>query len=151
MFERFFAFVSRHAPSSDGDSVDADDPRIAAAALMLRIADADGERIAGEMAGLRAGLVKTFGMSAEEARRLIAAGEVAGNQAVDLLNLTEVLQRGLDEAGRRAFVACLIEMTRADGASSELEDVLVWRVGTLLGLDDAAIAALREARSAPSA
>ena len=113
----------------------ADDPRVAAAALMIHVMDADGTRREEEVERLKAALGRHFGASGEELETLFRAGEDADREAVDLYAFTSVLKRDLDEATRISFVGLLWDVVYADGEVHELEDNLIWRVAELIGVD----------------
>lgn len=111
-----------------------DDYRIAAAALLVHLAHADGELDKAERRSLQRIAEESFGLDAEAAHTLIVSAEKAERQAVDLYQFTSVLKRSLDETGRRTIVELLWQMAYADGQTHEFEDNLVWRVSELLGV-----------------
>ncbi|RIX99242.1 hypothetical protein D3218_15885 [Aureimonas flava] len=113
---------------------DADDVRVAAAALLFHVAEADGTASAREIETLRAVLAQEYGLDGEAARRIEAAGEAADAEAVDLYRFTSVLMRHLDEAQRVRFVELLWRVVFADGSVHELEDNVVWRIAELLAV-----------------
>lgn len=136
MFERLLAFL-RQLPG--GHATDTglaqDDPRIAAAALMVHVIDADGVRSETERQKLRQLLSQAFGVSGGELDRLVAAGERAESEAVDVYSFTSVLNRHLDQEARIRFIALLWEAVYADGELHELEDHILWRVAELLHIE----------------
>jgi uncharacterized tellurite resistance protein B-like protein len=135
MFDVFRDFM--RSIGIDGDTPDdrgADDPRIAAAALLFHVIDADGVVTPEERERLHAVLSEEFGLGAGETRRIAEAGEAADSDAVDLFRFTSVLKNELDEERRVRFVELLWEVTYADGSVHELEDNVIWRVSDLLGV-----------------
>ncbi len=135
MFERLFAYLKDLPGASTRDPAsDRDDPRVAAAALLIRVMDADGERRPAEHAELRYALATLFDLDEPAVMQLVTAGEDAERHAVDVQGFTSVLNRHLDEAGRRAFVEDLFELVFADRDANELEDSIVWRIGQLMGV-----------------
>lgn len=112
----------------------ADDPRIAAAALLFHVSEADGLVTDAEIARLKASLAAEFGLDARETERVFDAGREADQDAVDLYRFTNVLMAHLDEARRVRFVDLLWEITYADGEVHELEDNTIWRIAELLGV-----------------
>jgi uncharacterized tellurite resistance protein B-like protein len=135
MFERFLTFLEGlgGAPKPD-DRLDANDPRVAAAALLYAVMDADGRRLEAERAALSRELADYFGESETALRDVLTAGEDAEGDAVDLYQFTTVLMRVLDAERRLAFVEMVWEVVYADGELHELEDNLVWRMCELLGV-----------------
>ena len=113
---------------------DADDARVAAAALLFHVAEADGTASELEIETLRRVLAAEYGLDDETARRIEAAGEAADAEAVDLYRFTSVLMRHLDETERVRFVELLWRVVFVDGTVHELEDNVVWRIAELLGV-----------------
>lgn len=134
MFERFLAFLGRLPGGTRPADASADDPRVAAAALLFSVIDADGVRGSAELDELRDGLAKAFQITGSRLDALIAAGDEAERRSVDFHAFTRVLLRHLDEDGRKAFVESLWEIVYADGDRSELEDNVVWRIAELIGI-----------------
>ncbi len=135
MFERFLAFLEGlgGAPAPE-DGLNASDPRVAAAAILYAVMDADGSRLESERAALSRELSDYFGESEAALRNVLAAGEDAEGGAVDLYQFTSVLMRVLDAERRLAFVEAVWEVVYSDGELHELEDNLVWRMCELLGV-----------------
>ena len=111
-----------------------DDYRIAAAALLVHMAMADGHVAPQEQRRLRRIVEQRFELEPAAARRLIRRAEESEREAVDLFQFTSVLKRTLDEPGRVAVVELLWYMSYADGAADELEENIVWRIAELLGV-----------------
>jgi uncharacterized tellurite resistance protein B-like protein len=135
MFDRFLAFLEGlgGAPKPE-DVLDANDPRVAAAALLYAVMDADGTRLESERSALSRELSDYFGESEGALRNVLAAGEDAEGDAVDLYQFTTVLMRVLDGKRRLEFVEAVWEVVYADDELHELEDNLVWRMCELLGV-----------------
>ncbi|MCB1426360.1 MAG: TerB family tellurite resistance protein [Zhengella sp.] len=134
MLERLFSLFSDSATSNRGD--DGDDPKVAAAALLFHVMDADGERSEEERVRLTQSLSETYGLSDAELDRVLEAGEAADREAVDLYAFTSVIKRELDEQGRLDFIRLMWEVAFADGVMHELEDNTVWRVAELIGISN---------------
>jgi uncharacterized tellurite resistance protein B-like protein len=110
------------------------DYRLAAAALLIHVANADGHVDDSERLRLQAIVEDRFALDPASARRLIAAAEESEREAVDLYHFTATLKRTLDEAGRHQVVELMWDMAYADGEAHELEENIVWRVAELLGV-----------------
>lgn len=135
MFDRVISFL-RDLPGSTGDeAARSDDPRIAAAALMYHVMDADGVRQDAEWERIKGLLVELYGVSGEELEQLINDGLAAEGEAIDLYAFTSVLKRSLDEADRVRLIRVLWDVVYADGEVHELEDNTLWRVAELIGVD----------------
>jgi uncharacterized tellurite resistance protein B-like protein len=115
-------------------SFDEADYRLAAAALLIHVANADGHVDDSERGRLQAIVEERFALDPATARRLIAAAEESEREAVDLFHFTATLKRALDESGRRQVIELMWDMAYADGQAHELEENIVWRVAELLGV-----------------
>src|SRR5262245_4273373 len=150
MLERLLFFL-KDLPGGRGKAASeaSDDARIAAAALMVHVMDADGVRRREEGESLRRALAATYGISGAALDALLTAGEKAEQEAVDLYAFTSVLKRHLDEKARVEFIGIMWDVVFADGELHELEDNIVWRVAELIGVDRRdRIAARQRARQA---
>lgn len=136
MFERVLSFL-RDIPDGSGDVAGAntDDPRIAAAALMYHVMDADGVRQDSEWERIKELLSELYGLSGAELDALVQQGLSAEGEAIDLYAFTSVLKRDLDETARVRFIRVLWDVVYADGQVHELEDNTLWRVAELIGVD----------------
>jgi uncharacterized tellurite resistance protein B-like protein len=136
MFERFLAFL-RELTGEDAAApgLGLDNPAVAAAALLFFVMDADGERAEAERKILEEEIAATYDVHGETLARVIAAGEKAEQESVDLYAFTSVLNQHLDHEGRVEFVGMMWEIVYADGVRTELEDNIVWRVAELLHVE----------------
>jgi uncharacterized tellurite resistance protein B-like protein len=135
MFERFFAFLENlGGAAKPAMALSSDDPRVAAAALLFCVMDADGTRLDVEKAALSRELADYFGDEGQALQEVLTAGEDAENGSVDLYQFTSVLLRELDAPRRLDFVESVWEVVFADNELHELEDNLVWRMCELLGV-----------------
>lgn len=134
MLERLKSFFGSLGDHPREITLDADDPRVAAAALMFHVIDADGMRDEVERQRLADVLASTYALSGDELERVMEAGEEADREAIDLFAFTSVLNRQLDESAKVEFVAILWQLVYADGEMHELEDNVVWRVAELIGV-----------------
>jgi uncharacterized tellurite resistance protein B-like protein len=127
-------FIGRIAAEDRKPNFDADDNRLALAALLVHCAEIDGAVSPGEREKLGALLAGRFGIAGDELDELLAEAEHAEREAVDLYGFTSVLKRQMSEDERVRVVESLWEIVFADGASHEFEENLVWRVAELLGV-----------------
>ena len=145
MFDRLIAFL-RDLPGAEaaGKGMPADDPRIAAAALMFHVMDADGVRQPEERERLEQLLREAYPMGDEALNELLNRGEEADREAIDLYAFTSVLKRNLDTAGRIGFIRLMWEIVYADGERHELEENVVWRIAELIGVETRERVAMRQ-------
>lgn len=150
MIDRLVTFLRALPRGTRGGMTDSkDDPRVAAAALMIHVMDADGERKAGEKERLLKALSEGYDVEGAELQKVFAAGEKADREAIDLYAFTSVLKRHLDEGERAYFIELMWDVVYADGELHELEENVVWRVAELVGVDGRErIAARNRARAA---
>lgn len=135
MLQRVLSFL-RDLPNNAAETrFGSDDPRVAAAALMYHVINADGIRHDVEWERLKELLSQAYGTTGDELKGLLDAGELAHNEAIDLYAFTSVLQRHLDEAARVEFIRLLWDLCYADGELHELEDNTLWRVAELIGVE----------------
>lgn len=134
MFEAFRDFLKSLGGDGPSGGGGFDDPRVAAAALLFHVGEADGAVTEAELATLRASLAVEFGLDERETSEVLDRGREADQDAVDLYRFTTVLRAGLDEAQRIRLVELLWDMTYADGVVHELEDNTIWRIADLLGV-----------------
>ena len=144
MFDAIKSFVADFA---DGDRQAGDfgdhDLRLATAALLVHAGTVDGEMSDAERDRLCDLLKQRFELDDAAANELIAQATAADEKAVDLYHFTRLLNDSLDEAGRLRMIEMLWTIAYADGALSEFEDNLIWRVADLLGVSSTERIALR--------
>jgi len=110
------------------------DYRLAAAALLIHVTMIDGEMSEAERSTLHRVLQQRFNLSDSDTAELIDEATDADRDAVDLYHFTRLINRSLDEDGRRRIVEMMWEITFADGSANEFEDNIVWRAADLLGI-----------------
>jgi uncharacterized tellurite resistance protein B-like protein len=143
VFEAFKSFVAdlagdRHLKFAP------DDYRVAAAALLVHAASIENGFSDSERDRLRGLLKRRFDLDDAAADMLVAQATAAEHDAVDLYHFTRLLNRKLDEEGRRRIVEMLWEISYVDGHVSDFEQNLIWRVADLLGISSRERIALRQ-------
>lgn len=118
----------------EAQTFDETDERLAAAALLFHAVAIDGVVDAAERNTLRSILKTRFRLDDHEVESLIEQARLRDLESVDLHGFTSVLNRALDDDGKRRIVEMLWEIVYADGEVHEFEDNLVWRVAELLGV-----------------
>jgi uncharacterized tellurite resistance protein B-like protein len=135
MFDAFRKFLSDCTTGDKHPSRFADDDyRLAATALLVHAAGIDGEVSQVERDKLHAVIKRHFELDEAAANDLVIEATQAELQAVDLYHFTSLINRSLDEAGRRRIVEMMWEIAYADGRVTEFEDNLLWRAADLLGV-----------------
>ena len=135
MFESFRKFL---ADVSQGGKHPAhfepNDYRLAAAALLVHAAEIDGNSSDLERTTLHQVIKRHFDLDETQTDTLLAEATQAEHEAVDLYHFTRLLNRALDEDGRRRMVEMMWEIVYADGRVTEFESNLIWRAADLLGI-----------------
>jgi uncharacterized tellurite resistance protein B-like protein len=135
MFESFRKFLSE---VSEGGKhpvhFEHNDYRLAAAALLVHAAAIDGNISDLERAKLHAVIERQFGLDEATTDELVAEATEAEHDAIDLYHFTSLINRSLDEDGRKRIVEMMWEIVYADGRVTEFESNLLWRAADLLGV-----------------
>jgi uncharacterized tellurite resistance protein B-like protein len=135
MFAGFRKFLSE---VSEGDKHPAhfahNDYRLAAAALLVHAAAIDGDVSDAEREKLHTVIKRQFALDEATTDELVAEATEAEHEAIDLYRFTSLINRSLDEEGRRRVVEMMWEIAYADGDVDEFERNLIWRAADLLGV-----------------
>jgi uncharacterized tellurite resistance protein B-like protein len=135
MFESFRKFLPGVSEGSKHPThFEHDDYRLAAAALLVHTATIDGNMSDLERDRLHAVVKRQFGLDEAMTDELVAEATEAEHEAVDLYHFTSLINRSLEEDGRRRMVEMMWEIIYADGRVTEFESNLMWRAADLLGV-----------------
>jgi uncharacterized tellurite resistance protein B-like protein len=119
------------------------DLRLATAALLVHAASIDGKVSDAERVKLGRLLRQRFELDEAAAHELIEQATAAHEKAIDLYRFTRLLNGSLTENERLRMIEMMWTVTYADGAASEFEQNLIWRVADLLGVSSTERIALR--------
>lgn len=124
------------------------DARLALAALLVRVARADGTYDPSEMARIDKVLAERHGLSPFQAAGLRTEAEAFEAEAPDTVRFTRALKAATDLEERIALMQALWSVALADGARDAEEDQVLRMIADLLGLRDvdSALARQRAAR-----
>jgi uncharacterized tellurite resistance protein B-like protein len=135
MFESFRRFLSE---VSEGGKhpvhFEHNDYRLAAAALLVHAAAIDGNISDVERTKLHLVIKRQFDLDEATTDELVAEATEAEHDAIDLYHFTSLINRSLDEDGRKRIVEMMWEIVYADGRVTEFESNLLWRAADLLGV-----------------
>ena len=135
MFESFRKFLADVSQGGKHPAqFEANDYRLAAAALLVHAAEIDGNISDVERTALHQVIKRHFDLDETQTNTLLAEATQAEHEAVDLYHFTRLLNRALDEDGRRRMVEMMWEIVYADGRVTEFESNLIWRAADLLGI-----------------
>jgi uncharacterized tellurite resistance protein B-like protein len=144
MFDTLKNFLAEFSGTPAKREFAEDDYRLAAAALLIHLAEADGAIGLAEKRGLKEIIARNFGLGEKDTAQLIASAEQSDHEAVDFYHFTSVLKHALDEDGRLKVIEMMWEIAYADGHVDELEDNIVWRIAELLGVSGRDRVSLRQ-------
>jgi uncharacterized tellurite resistance protein B-like protein len=129
----------RPAPSNEARQnapSDAPNPvHVAACALLLDIAYADGEFAPAERAHLESVLARQFGLDAAAGQRVIELAETERKLAIDYYQFTSVLQREYDLGQKMVLAEIMWGLVLADGTIADREQYLTRKIANLLDLE----------------
>lgn len=112
------------------------DARTALAALLVRIARADGDYSGQEVTRIDRILTTRYGLSPFEASRLRREAEDLEAEAPDTVRFTRALKDAVDYEDRTHLIEALWEIVLADGERDPEENALLRTIAPLLGVTD---------------
>ena len=118
---------------------------LAACALLLEVAWADGEFSASERAHLEDVIARHFDLSPEEGTRLLAVADEARRDSVDHYRFTSVLRKGYDTGQKMVIAEVIWGLALADGEIAEHEHYLTRKIANLLDLEPGYLSAAKNA------
>lgn len=111
--------------------------RLALAALMVRLARADGDYAAIEKTRIEAALARRYGLDAAGARALRAEAEALEAGAPDTVRFTKAVKEAVPHEERIGVIEALWAVVLADGKRDAEEDGMMRMLAHLLGVSDA--------------
>lgn len=138
MFARLKRLLTEQSSpaSGSGRQHSFEERQLAAAALMVEAARLDDDFDADERSRIEGLLKDQFGLSADEAGDLLAAGEKASNDSVEWQGFTRMIKDGFEPEERIALIEMLWEVAYADGKLHDYEASLIRRITGLLYVAD---------------
>src|SRR5687768_8103495 len=137
------------APAASPDASPESDPlAVAACALLLEIAWADGEFSAAERAHLEGVLARHFNLTAEEGSHLLAVADEARRNSIDHHRFTSVLRKNYDLGQKMVMAEIIWGLALADGEIAEHEHYLTRKISNLLDLQPGYLSAAKNAAAA---
>ena len=128
------------APHADVDPL-----HLAACALLLEVAYADGEFTGTERSHLESAIGRHFGLSAEDGQRLLAIAEEERQRSIDHFKFTSVLQANYSLGQKMVLAEVMWGLVISDGKIAEREDALTRKISRLLELQPGYLATAKEA------
>lgn len=140
MLARFLQRLIAPAPASPHQA----QASLAFAALLVRVARADGVYSDEERAGIEAILARRHALSAAEAADLRQEGEALEASAADSVRFTRILKDAVPLDVRVGIVEALWEIALADGSRGNDEALTLRLMSSLLGITDLESALARQ-------
>ena len=120
------------------------DARLALAALLVRLARADGHYAGPEVARIDAVLRARFGLGPFDAASLRGQAETLEEEAPDTVRFTRAIKEHVPYEELLGVIEALWEVALADGKRDMDEDSLMRLVAPMLGVEDADSALARQ-------
>jgi uncharacterized tellurite resistance protein B-like protein len=113
-----------------------DELQIALTALLVEAAYSDDHFDPAERSIIARLLERRFGLSAGNARALLAAGEAVASESAELFRFTRIVNERLSPGQRIELIEMLWEVAYADRVLDQYEDSLLRRIGGLIYVPD---------------
>jgi uncharacterized tellurite resistance protein B-like protein len=121
-------------PSDSAAARHADPLHLAACALLLEVAYADGEFTGDERSHLEDVLERHFSLPPNAGKTLIELADAERRRSIDHFRFTSVLLRGYDEGQKMVLAEAMWGLVLADGRIAEHEHYLTRKIANLLEL-----------------
>ncbi len=121
---------------------------LAACALLLDVAYADGEFSAAELAHLEDVLQRHFSLPPEGGRKLLRLAEKERRNAVDHYRFTAQLRQNYDTGQKMVLAEIMWSLVLTDGEIAEREHYLTRKISNLLDLKPGHLSAAKAAAAA---
>ena len=140
MFGEFLKKLIQPQP----DRLTGSDANLALAALLVRVARADGYYDPSESAKITAVLRKRYGLNDAEALELRTQAEVLEGEAPDTVRFTRAIKDAVPFEDRTGVIESMWSVVLVDGTRDHSEDTVLRLVSNLLGLTDMESAMARQ-------
>ena len=154
MLEAIRRFVSERLTGASSEPAGAGAPggpspvQLAACALLLELAHADGEFTAEEQQHIERTLVRHFGLDEVTVAELLRLAEAERTQSLDHFQFTRLIAAEYDLGQKMVLAEVMWGVILADGRLSDHEGHLVRKLASLMQLEPAYLAEARRAASA---
>ena len=156
MLDAIRNFVSQHITRAAPATPDTSQPgaatptvQLAACALLLELAHADGEFSASERAHIEGALDRHFGLDDTTARELVELAEAERTQSVDHFQFTRLIVDQYDLGQRMVLAEVMWGVILADQEIAQHEAYLIRKLAKLLDLEPAYLSQARQAAEGP--
>ena len=149
MLEAIRRFVSERVVGAPNVPVAAGPSRVqlAACALLLELAHADGEFTAEERQHIESTLIRHFGLDEATGAELMRLADAERAQSLDHFQFTRLIAAEFDLGQKMVLAEVMWGVILADGRLSDHETHLVRKLASLMNLEPAYLAQARRAAS----
>lgn len=133
LVKKFFGKSTKGAPESQ-EGEESHDIRVATCALLLEMANIDGEFSGAEQENILDTLKKTYQLSEEHAEALIEASNEELKGRIDFWQFTHLINQNYSMEEKIRIIEMVWEIAYADGRLDKHEDYLVHKLAKLLHL-----------------
>lgn len=145
MLDTIRSLFGRSGNAPEAARPDVNPLHLAACALLLEIAYADGEFSQPERKHLEDVLARHFGLPGDGGRRLMTLAEEERQRSVDHFRFTSMLQKEYDVGQKMVLAEVMWGLVLADGAIAEHEHYLTRKISNLLDLPPAYLSTAKAA------
>jgi uncharacterized tellurite resistance protein B-like protein len=117
---------------------------LAACALLLEVAYADGEFTEAEHQHLAHAMERHFGLSPQDGEKLLDIAEEERRRSIDHFQFTSVLQRDFSLGQKMVLAEVMWGLVLSDGRIAEREDALTRKISRLLELEPGYLSVAKE-------
>ena len=137
MIDSIRAWISRSGPNSRNTSDPAQSElQLALTALLIEAAYSDDHFDGPERAVIARLIERRFNLLPSDVRTLLATGEAAATESVELFHFTRIINERLSYEERVELIELMWDVAFADRVLDEYEDSLLRRVGGLIYVPD---------------
>ncbi len=136
MLDKIYQFLAKPVETAGEESLDHQSERvqIAVCALLLEMAEIDGQFSEKEKKKILDILQNHYGLQKDYARQLTILAEKEKEESLDLWQFTNLINQNFSEQEKLDLVHTLWEIVYTDGALDKYEDYLIHKLGNLLNL-----------------
>lgn len=131
-----FADLLRRLTAPEPERLSDPDARLALAALLVRLARADGDYSEDEIQRIDKVLAKRHALSPFEATALRRDAETLEAEAPDTVRFTRAIKDAVDYDNRISVIEAMWQVVLADGVRDHEENTLMRLAANLLGVND---------------
>lgn len=126
-----------------------DEIQLAASALLLELAYADGDFTAPERAHIESALSRHFNLDLPDIKGLLALADEERRNAIDQFQFTRLIKEHLDTGQRVVLAEVMWGVILADGHLADRETVLLRKVANLLDVEPGYLTEARRRATPP--